>query len=502
MDGLLSSKWRINPVIKYGGLLGLFIAMGYALAHLNFIAMGAAMGLAAVSWFSILIFKYPRLNIYGMMFIGFWMAMLKRYVPVDIPYSLLAEFLLLMSLVVLAIKNWHYTDFSLARSFLVILLSIWMGYVILQIFNPEAQSIKAWFYVMRPLALYPLLMSMAGLILFNTRKDLKGFLILWFGLSMIGVLWAIKQKFFGVSVAEQRWLNAGAAGTHILFGKLRIFSYYFDAGTYGSAMGQACITSLILFLGPYRKKIKIGFLIVGLLSFYGMMLSGTRGALAIPAIGAITYLVMVRNVKLLVLGAVVLLSGFVFLKHTTIGQSNYDINRMRTALNPEDASLNVRMRNRAALTEYLNSRPLNGIFGGGLGTAGYWGRRFSPNTWLGHFSTDGLYTQVRAETGIVGRNLFVTLLLLLLFKGIGIAWGLKRKNDQVAAMALLAGYAGVLMANYGNSVMTQFPTNFICFFGLAFVYSMRYWNDEGKVELPDRPAPVDGRRPTSSSWDS
>lgn len=501
MDELLSSKWRINPIIKYGGLLILFVGLGYLVSRLNYVALGAALGLALVSWALVIIFKYPRVNIYAMMLIGFFMAALSRYIPVDITYSLLIDSLLIMSLLVLALKHWHNADFSLARSFLIGLLSLWMGYIILQVFNPEAQSITAWFYVMRGLALYPLLMSLVGLILFNTRKDLKGFLILWFGLTLLGVLWAMKQKFFGVSVAEQQWLNAGAASTHILFGKLRIFSYYFDAGTFGSAMGQASISSLILFLGPFRRKLKIAFLIIGLLSFYGMMLSGTRGALAIPVIGAITYLIMVRKMKLLALGAVVLFAGYFFLKHSTVGQANYDINRMRTALNPEDASLNLRMINRAALTDYLNSRPLNGIFGGGLGTAGHWGRRFSPNTWLGGFSTDGLYTHVRAETGIVGRNLLVVILLLILFKGISISWKLKNPKYQYVAMAFLAGYSGVLMANYGNSVMTQFPTNLICFFGLAFVYNMRYWNEEGVVELPDRPAPVDGKRITTSSWD-
>jgi cell division protein FtsW (lipid II flippase) len=308
----------------------------------------------------------------------------------------------------------------------------------------------------------------------------------------------LSKIFFGVSDAEQRWLDAGAKITHILFGRLRIFSYYYDAGTYGAAMGQASITSLILFLGPFKKKLKIFFLLTGILCFYAMMISGTRGAMAVPAMGAIAYLVMVRRVKLILLGLFVIGLSFGFLKYTSIGQSNYSINRMRTALNPEDASLNTRLRNRQALSEYLQGKP----FGGGVGSSGYWGRRFSKGTWLSHFEADGLYTLVRAETGIVGRNLFVGVLLLILFQGMAISHKLKNPRYRFYSMAILAGYSGILLANYGNSVMTQFPNNFVTFVGLAFVFSMKYWDDDGETVLPEKATPIEGCRTTSNSWNS
>ncbi len=496
MDALVGSKWRVHPVVKYPFLVLLFITIGYLTAHRGPLILGSILGVGAALWMLVLLYKYPQFNIYGLIVLAFFMAALGRYISHVVPWSLGIDVFLLVAPLALILKHWEYTDFRLANRSLVWLLVIWMGYIILQIFNPEAHSFMAWLYVMRGIALYPLLIAFLGLVLFNSKKDLERFLYLWLGLSVLGVLWAMKQDIIGVSEAESQWLAAGPYQTHILWGKLRKFSYYFDAGTFGAAMGHVSIVALILFLGPYARKRKYAFLAIGITSFYAMMLSGTRGALAVPIIGAVTYLIMVRRVKLLIIGAAILLGGFVFLKHTYIGSSYYEINRLRTALNPEDASLNVRLRNRAMLTEYLADKP----FGGGVGTAGYWGRRFSPNTWLANFEPDGLYTQIRAETGIVGRVLYVGILLVILVKGMWIAMRLKTVEHQNLAMAIMAGYAGILMANYGNSVMTQFPIGVLVFLGLAFVFSMPYWNENGEVELPDGPTPVQGARKGTSGW--
>jgi hypothetical protein len=40
------------------------------------------------------------------------------------------------------------------------------------------------------------------------------------------------QMTMGVDFAEQEWLNEGSYKTHILFGKLRVFSFFSDAGQF------------------------------------------------------------------------------------------------------------------------------------------------------------------------------------------------------------------------------------------------------------------------------
>ena len=496
MSSIAGSKQGLHPIWKYGLPLVASVLIGFLFLKLGAMVYLALIASPLITWGLIILYRYPKYNLYGVVIISFLMSFLGRYVPVDVPWSLLVDFFLVMALFQPILRYWHNIDFSLAKRSAVILLSIWMLYIIFQLFNPLAKSYVAWFYAMRPIALYPLLMITSCLIIFNSKKDMKNFIKLWFFFSLIAVVWGIKQNTIGVSQTEARWLEMGAKSTHLLFGRLRVFSYYFDAGTFGPAMGQIALFCFILFLGPFDKKRKLIFLVAGILTFYGMMISGTRGSLAVPAVGAMTYLVMVRKVKLILLGLIVIAFGYGFLKHTKIGQSNYAINRLRTALDPEDASLNVRFRNRDLLTQYLQDKP----FGGGLGTVGFWGSRFSPGTWLADFQPDGLYTLVRAETGLFGRNLFVGILLFMLYRGMSITHRIRDAENKSYAMAFIAGFAGIVMSNYGNPVMTQFPNITVNLMGLAFVYSMKYWNEDGVVELPNQPTPINGGLLHKTSW--
>jgi len=170
-------------------------------------------------------------------------------------------------------------------------------------------------------------------------------------LSIIGTLKGMMQIFFGVDSFEQAWLDAGNASTHIIFGKLRVFSFYSDAGQFGAAQGHAGVVFLILALSEKRsKKLKTLYFIASILGFYGLMISGTRGAMAVPVMGFAIYLILKKNMKVMLIGVVLGLSVIVFFKFTTIAQENCTIRRMRTAFNPtEDASYLVRRSNQKKL---------------------------------------------------------------------------------------------------------------------------------------------------------
>ncbi len=486
-----------EAVLKYTLSILLAVVCGFLIARSGISIALALLGLPVFVVFFALFIRNPKIGIYGALILSFILPILSRYLPVSIPFGLGVDGLLVTCLLILIFKNWKYLDLSLAYNRVVLLMMLWMGYIVLQIANPLAYSVVAWFYSMRGIALYQLLFIALGLVIFNSKKDFYRFLNIWLWLSLLGVAWAIKQKYLGVSAAEQAWLDSGEYKTHLLFGKLRVFSYYFDAGTFGAAMGHVCIVAAVLFVGPFSKRRKAFYLITSLLSFYALMLSGTRGALAVPAIGGMCYIVMIKNTRILLAGAAVLLGGFIFLKYTSIGAGNYSLDRLRTALDPEDASLKVRLVNRARLTEYLRDKP----FGGGVGTVGSWGNRFSPGTWLADFEPDGLYTRIRAETGLIGRNFYVLIWLYILLDGILWVWKEPNNERRTLAMAMLAGYAGILVANYGNQVMTQFPIAPTVFLSISFLYSMRKWNVEGEVELKERPTPeMASSSPPSTSW--
>ncbi|AEV34335.1 hypothetical protein Oweho_3385 [Owenweeksia hongkongensis DSM 17368] len=465
-----------SPIFKY-----LLAALFVTVVFLSFLLKGSiilyiVLATPVIALFLFILFQNPKFGIYSSLFISFLIPTFTKFVY-DLPYGLAIETILILTYIVLFLKHFKEINLTPAKNIVVALMFIWMAYIVLQLANPEAKSVIAWAYAMRGIALFQLLLIPLVFILLKTKRDLTQFIVFYFALSIIGFIWAAKQHQLGLTEAESQYLyNSGAAKTHLLFGKLRVFSIYFDAGTFGAVAGQVCIISALLILGPFKKLYKYIFLIIALFAFYGMMVSGTRGALAIPAVGTIVYVILIKNIRYIIVGLTILIFGFVFLKFTTIGHSSYDIRRLRSALDPKDASLNVRLENREKLTEYLKGKP----FGGGVGSVGAIGLQFSPNTWLANFPPDGLYTRIRAETGIVGYCIYLFIWLLILYKGFRICWNLKNPTYKSLATAFLASYAGVLVSNYGNEVMTQYPINYATFITLAFIFIIKKWDDQAQ----------------------
>jgi len=267
----------------------------------------------------------------------------------------------------------------------------------------------------------------------------------------------------------------GGAVTHMLFGKLRVFSFYSDAGQFGASQAQTGVVAAIIFLHTKIKQEKIFFGIVAIAGFYGMFISGTRGAMIVPFAGFFLYLVLIRNVKLVTIGTILGLIVFVFFKFTTIGNGVYAINRMRTAFDPNDKSLQVRLENQQKLKVYLASRP----FGGGIGSAGDKAQRWTPSTFLANVATDSWYVMIWAEQGIVGLILHLFILFYILGKGSYIA--MFRVRDpalQGKFFALAAGIFGIMAAAYGNGVLGQIPTSMVTYSSMAFLFTAKEISDK------------------------
>ena len=379
----------------------------------------------------------------------------------DAPLGLVIDFLLVITLTFYIFQKKDDNRTPKAKdikpSFLYILLSIWMGYIFLELFNPEAKSIKAWFYAMRAMALYGWLISLIGVKADLRKADLVKYFYVWLLIALVGGLYGIRMEIFGPLPFEKQWLAKGAYLRHILWGKLRIFSFYSDASTYGNAMGQAFVASSVLFLGPFSRNTKFKLLFCSLITLVGMSLSGTRGAYAVPGAGLLIFILITKSasLRLVVFGS--LIGVFVLLKFTYLGQSVYAIQRMRSSLDSSDPSLQVRLVNRELLTKYLSDKP----FGGGVGSSGLWGQRFTPGTYLSNFFADGGYTLIRAECGVVGKWIYIFIQLSILLRGVRF---LRKTEDEKLfyfGAAIVCGFAGLLLSNYGNSTLGQFPNSMV-----------------------------------------
>ncbi len=449
-----------------GGVV-LLIGLAYAVAHSQPIFAISFLMLPFVWYYLIKTYKNPVTLLFSIFIYCFLVSFIGTYLKVN-SAGLGIDFLLILSYVVLLLKGFsEKIPWSKARTLLVAIVSLWMFYVILELLNPEAPSKTAWFYAMRGIALYMWMFIPLGLILLNKTEHVKWFLYIWGVFAILATLYGCKQLYWGLNSTEQAMMDAGMAGTHILWGKLRVFSLYSDAGQFGGAQAHAGITAFLLAISMKTRKDQLFFWTVCLFGFYGMLISGTRGALFVP-FGAIgLYLFIKKNIRIMIVMGILAGGAFYFLKYTYIAHNIYSVRRMRTAFDPNDPSFQVRMENQRIFRAYLKSRP----FGGGVGVTGVFGERFSPNAFLSNVATDSGYVQIWAECGIVGLLFYLFMWMWIVFKSISIIW-YKLKDPWIKNVmtALICGIAGMLVNTYSNPVITQIPSSFVIYFSIVFIF--------------------------------
>jgi len=394
-----------------------------------------------------------------------------------LPYAYFVEFLLLFLLVAAIVKTTR-EEYNRLNNDLAYLFGFWLFISLLEGFNPGSSAI-GWLSEIRTTALYPFMIVAVGLLIFRTNEDLDLFLILIVGLSTLAALNGIKQLYIGPSRGEQMFLNEGGFTTHILFGKLRVFSFFSDAGQFGASQAQMGVISIILALGPFKKWKRVLFVVCGSLSLYGMIISGTRGALFALVVGVFVAIILIKNVKVLLIGGLLAVSFLFVLKFTYIGNGNYQVYRLRSALNPEDPSLNLRLETQRNLREYMSSRP----FGGGLGVIGYNGRVYNPDKYLSTIPPDSYYVKVWAMYGIVGFTIWLCMMLYILGKCCGIVWTIRDPSLKIKMVALTSGFAGILVCSYGNEVMNNMPSLVVIYISLVFIYRTPELQDREKSVL-------------------
>ena len=448
--GLIITSVVISLLLKLTGLSFAFIllVMPFTIVFLN------------------RIFVKPQIGLIFAFCLNFFLMGLFRYINLSLGYVM--DSLLILIYITIFFKNFYTKiDWSGLNNDLIYLTLIWMGYVLFELVNPEATSVAAWVSAMRGESLYMMLLIPLIYLIFNKPKQLDIFLYIWGIFTILATLKGAQQLLIAPDPFEQKWLDNGAASTHVLFGKLRVFSFFTDAGQFGASQGHGGLVGSILFLHTKNFKKKIFWLIVAITGFYGMFISGTRGAIAVPAAGFVLYILLRKNIKIIIAGGILIIGVFVFFKYTTIGNNNYQINRMRTAFDTKDASLNVRLNNQILFGNYLRTRP----FGVGIGHAGTRAQKYVPYSYLANIATDSWFVMIWAENGIVGLYLHMFVLFYIIGKGSYIIMFRIKDKELIGKLsALLCGIFGIIGSSYGNMVLGQFPTHLLCYASMAYVF--------------------------------
>lgn len=356
-------------------------------------------------------------------------------------------------------KNW-----KIFQSPITILILIWIGYNLLQVANPTAESRLAWIYTIRSTAI---VMLMYFIFLFNIRtKALIRFILkLWLGLSFFAALYGIKQEYLGFFDFENQWLMSDPLLYDLLFigGHWRRFSIFSDPVAFAYNMSIACVFCIALLTGPLslkKKSVLVGMAICFILS---MLYSGTRGAYILVPAAMIMLCILKfnRTILMLTVGAAMLMGAVIVMP-----TSNPTIARFQSAFKPsEDASFNVRKMNQKRIQPYILSHPL----GGGLGATGVWGQRFSPNSFLAKFPPDSGYVRTAVEMGWIGLMLFCTFLFVALRTGIKNYYRISDPELKTYCLGMTLIVYALAIGNYPQEAFVQFPVSVYFYLFLALI---------------------------------
>lgn len=434
----------------------------------------AAIALAAVGLFIVGVFKNPRLAFWIYFTYCFILGFLVKSF-LNIPVGLALDGILLLTWCSILV-NWKKFNWRSLKNEHVLISVIWFAISVLQVLNPYGGSLTGWFNELRFTALSWLLIAPLVFLFFNKMADLNRFITFVLGMSCLATLYGMKQMYLGVSNGEQQWLNAGNDVTHILDGTLRVFSMYSDAGQFGASQAIIAVIALVLASGPFSIVKRIIFGLIALFLLYGMAISGTRGALFALGAGMFFALLLSKNFILLLMGSAMALGAFSVLKYTDIGNEMFQVRRLRSALDPKDASFNIRLNNQKQLAYLLKNEP----FGVGLGMSGMNGITYNADKPIANIQPDSYWVKVWVMYGVVGLMIWFAMNCYILGKCSGIVWKLKDPKLRTKMIALTSASAACFICSYGNEVMNAMPSSAVLFMSWSFIFIAPWLDSQPK----------------------
>jgi putative inorganic carbon (hco3(-)) transporter len=421
----------------------------------------------------------PKLGIYIYANLSFLIGA-TRFVDSDFQFGLLLDGLLVLTFAgtLLNARRMVWSRLKNPAFFCVLL---WLAYTILEYWNPNSPYPPAWFYHARSFSLSWAFLSFMVLVNPIERNDVWLLVKTWVIWSVIAAFWGFKQQYghvIGLRDLEQselNWLAAGGARTHILWGQLRSFSFYSDAGQFGAEMAGVTLICIILLMAEKRWSRRILYLFLTLLIFWGYAVSGTRSALFVLIGGFGAYLVLQKKILPIIYSSLVAVPLILILLYTHIGDSVYQIYRIRTALRPtQDESFLVRLENQNRLKHYLADLP----FGTGIGSSSGAGVRFTPWHWAAQIPPDSWYVQLWIETGIVGLGIYLFALAGIILTGVWRLWHLKDPFTITLMLVLLCEFIGICVVSYSNPILGQFPTSTMLYINSMLFASANRWEKD------------------------
>lgn len=344
---------------------------------------------------------------------------------------------------------------------------IYTLFLIIEILNPEMESVAGWVLVIRKFLQF-LMIYFMGINIFKTIKDIRYFYIFWTVCAVGAGMYGCYQEWFGYFDFEMNyiWSVPGRAGLYSLDnGNFRKFSTLSGPAAYGIIMAASSLFIIIFGMGTKGLLKKIVLFSGALFTILGMAYAGTRTGYFIFVAGVGLYILMTITHRTTLIAACFFLMTFVVVIWGPI-YGNPTINRIRTTFEfSDDASMAVRDVNRHAIQPYIHSHPI----GGGLATSGIQGLQYNPNHYLAGFPPDSGLMKTAVETGWLGYFFQCLLYYLILHAGVRTYYRSKDKKSKLYSLIAVITVFSYVISQFGQVSIGQFPDCFL-FYPLLAVF--------------------------------
>lgn len=471
----LIRQQTISPkAVIYLLFTGGLCTLAYALIFKHLLLAAIVMCLPLIFIIFTFSIHYPRLSFLVYATVTYYFSAIIRYSGQE-GLSVILDAMLVyifVSILIYSIQKDSKIQIKNAFNALTGFYLIWMLYVLIQFANPAFHGSEKIIMTLRSWCLAVPMLYVISSLLADSPKMLKRSLIVWGIFTITAFIKLIYQKYRWFDATEMAWLMEGNWKTHLLHTGIRYFSFFSDAGNFGSHMGMVSIIYSIIGFNTHNRRLSIFYLCIAAMGGIGMLLSGTRGAIAVPLGGLLLYCLICKNIKIMIFSAIAGALLYSFFAFTDIGNDNTVIRRMRTAFQPkEDKSFNVRKENQERIALYLKHNPWGAGFMGEIPMT-----LIEQNTIIEKsIPPDSHYVDIWTKTGYWGLTIYIAVYALILCCGCYIImFRVRNKELRNTLAALLCGIFGIWINGYVGRGMGMPPSNILIAVSMAFIMNGSY----------------------------
>jgi hypothetical protein len=449
-------------------LLG--IAVAFLTVKINKVIPIGIAGLLGGILFVVACLRFPEFAYYSYAFSIFFFTLLVRLFNLPVPLGISVEGIgLLAAASVFAEQFRKRAEFvSFWKSPISLMVLVMFIYTLLELFNPEAHRITAWFNYFRKQIVFLIYFQMSYFVL-DSMDRIRRFVKMWIYVSLVACAWGIKQQYIGFSFYEELWINSDPRITELLFqgGMFRKFSLLSDPAAYGVLTASSTVFTLVLAMREPDKKKKRNLFILTIIQFLAFGYSGTRTGNLMIIAGLLMYFFLTITEKNTLRLIMIAVFAFIFLFFGPMKNSPVILRMKSTFEGTKDPSAAVREYNRKRIQPFIHARP----FGAGLNTVEMEGQQYYPNNPLAYFPPDSGYLKFLLQYGWVGFALQMFLFFLVLQRGVYGFYTCRDPELKTIYIAITICIFSLLVGHYSQLGIANYPQ--ILFYYGALVILIR-----------------------------